>query len=388
MANIKKICIVTGARADYGLLFMLMRHIQDDLDLTLQIIATGSHYSPFHGLTYLQIEKDGFQIDQKIEILLANDSPNALSKSLALASIGFSDAYEKLKPDIVIVLGDRFEILAAVQTAMLAQIPIAHIHGGEITEGSTDDSIRHAITKMSHLHFVATDEYARRVIQMGEDPSRVFNCGAPGLDSIYLTSLCSRQELENILDFQFQEKIFLITYHPATLQNKDYLESATDNFLLALSNFKDVSLIFTKPNADVLGLRLTQKISNFVSNNSKSKLFDSLGQKYYYSLLNIVDAMIGNSSSGLIEAPIFNIPTVNIGSRQLGRAHGNSVINADDTYESIVLSIEKALNSDFRKTLNINSSPYGIGGKNSLMIKNILKETKTDGILLKKFKNI
>ena len=211
MLNIKKVCVVTGSRADYGHLSTLMRHIQKDNDLTLQIVATGTHYSPFHGMTYLEIEKDEFQIDQKVDILLANDSPNAITKSLGLALIGFSEAFERLKPDMIVLLGDRFEILAAAQCAMLSNIPISHIHGGEVTEGSVDNSIRHAITKMSHLHFVATEIYAQRVIQMGEDPNKVFNCGAPGLDSISLTPLYSKEELEKILDFKFHDKIFLIT---------------------------------------------------------------------------------------------------------------------------------------------------------------------------------
>ena len=388
MKNKRKICVVTGTRAEYGLLYMLMKLIKEDDNLQLQIIATCMHYAPKSGMTYKQIETDGFKIDYKLEMLLGNDSAVAISKSMGLATIGFADAFEILKPDLLVILGDRFEILTAAQVAMISRIPIAHLHGGEITEGLIDEAIRHAVTKMSHLHFVATQDYAKRVMQMGENKKFVFNYGAPGLDYIHSVKLLSKAELEEKLEFKFQKINFLITYHPVTLITLEELEIAVDNFLLALSEFKDIGIIFTKPNVDVSGLYIIEKIEKFICTRQNCKLYDSLGQLNYFSLLKVVDIMIGNSSSGLIEAPVFNVPVINIGLRQSGRSKGPSIIDCEDSPESIKKAIRKGLAPDFRNSLRSAMSPYGIGGNNSLRIKECLKNVNLEGILIKKFYSV
>jgi len=380
----RKILIVTGTRADYGLLGWLMKEIESDPDLTLQIIATGMHLSQEFGFTYKTIEKDGFQIDARVEMPLSEDTPVAVTKSMGIGVIGFADALDLLKPDVMVVLGDRFEILAAAQAAMIARTPIAHIHGGESTEGAIDEAIRHAITKMSHLHFVAADSYREKVIQMGEHPDRVFHVGAPGLDAIDRMQLLSRKEFEKGIDFNIGKSCFLVTYHPETLL--EIKPGKVMGALLAvLDRFPASKIIFTKPNCDPGNRQIAQLIDDYVLNNPERCLSAiSLGQLLYLSALKHADLIIGNSSSGLIEAPAFKIPTINIGERQRGRLRASSVVDCDETFKGIHEAVQQALSPEFQKNFSNMISPY-YKKDASLKIKEILKNSKLTGILKKKF---
>ena len=380
----RKSCIVTGTRAEYGLLYWLMKEIQNDPDLELQIIVTGMHLSPEFGLTYRQIEKDGFKIDKKIEMLLSSDTPVGISKSMGLGMIGFAEAYADLKPDIVVLLGDRFEIFSAASAAMIARIPIAHLHGGETTEGAFDEAIRHSITKMAHLHFTATEEYKRRVIQLGEDPARVFNVGGLGIDNIKKLKLMSREELEDSINFRLGPKNLLVTFHPVTLEHGT-AEAQFQNLLDALDEVEDTKFIFTKPNADTEGRTITQMINEYISKNKyKAISFVNLGQLRYLSAMQFVDGVVGNSSSGLAEAPTFKIGTINIGDRQKGRIKAESVIDCESTKESILTARKKLYSKEFQKKLKKVKNPYGEGGA-AEKIKKILKETDLTDILKKEF---
>ena len=322
-----KICVITGSRADYGLLKGLMQSIQKDSDLELKLICTNMHMSTEFGLTYKEVEADGFFIDKKIEMLLSADTPTGTAKSMGIATIGFADAYKEINPDLLILLGDRFEILTAASVGLIFNIPIAHIHGGEISEGAYDNSIRHAITKMSNIHFTSTETYKKRVIQLGEQNRFVFNVGALGVENISKIRLMNRKDLENAIGFKFCSKNLLITYHPVTLDNESSIIQV-ENLLKALKKFPDVGLIFTYPNSDSEGRGIINCLKDFVKNNSeRSIIFESLGQLRYFSTLQFVDAVVGNSSSGIIEVPSFNIPTLNIGNRQNGRIAAKSVIN-------------------------------------------------------------
>lgn len=383
----RKICIVTGTRAEYGLLYWLMKEIQEDADLQLQIIATGMHLSPEFGLTYRQIEKDGFKIDKKIEMLLSSDTPVGISKSMGLSMISFSEAYADLEPDILVFLGDRFEIFSAAASAMIARIPIAHLHGGEATEGAFDESIRHSITKMSHLHFTAAEEYRRRVIQLGESPDRVFNVGGLGIDNIKKFKLMNREEFEDSINFKLCPKNLLVTFHPVTLEHATAVEQF-QNLLNALDELQDTRFIFTKPNADTEGRAIIKMIDDYVSRNShKAIAFVSLGQLRYLSAMQFVDGIVGNSSSGLAEAPTFNIGTINIGDRQRGRIKADSVIDCEPNKESIMTAIRKLYSEEFRDKLKNVKNPYGEGGA-SKKIKEVLKEKDLADILKKEFYDI
>ena len=357
----RRVCIVTGTRAEYGLLYWLMREVQEDPELDLQIMATGMHLSPEFGLTYQEIEEDGFEIDEKVEMLTSSDTPVGIAKSIGLGTIGFADALERLDPDFLVLLGDRFEVLALAQTGMVARIPIAHIHGGEVTEGAIDDSIRHAVTKMSHVHFVATASFRKRVIQLGEHPDRVFNVGAPGLDYIRRLDLMSREALESSLGFEFGEPTFMITYHPATVRTRPP-EETVEHLLEALQQFPKAHLLFTKANADAEGRKINRRLEEFVEQEGeRAQLHVSLGQRRYLSALHHVDLVLGNSSSGLIEAPAIPVPTVNIGDRQKGRPRAESVIDCEPTVEEIEGAIGQALSGEFRRSLKYVDSPYGDG---------------------------
>ena len=306
----RKICIVTGSRAEWGLLSGLARKITDDPELELQIIATNMHLSPEFGLTYREIERQGFRINRKVEMLLSSDSANATGKSVGLATIGFADAYEELAPDMLLVLGDRYEILAAVTAALFYKIPVAHLHGGEVTEGAYDDAIRHAITKMSHLHFTSTEEYRRRVIQLGEQPERVFHVGAIGIDNIRHIALLDKKVLEEQLDFPFDRKTVLVTYHPETLDAIP-VEEQFRNLLEALDDRQDIRILFTLPNSDTGGRIIVRMIEEFVARNKqRARAYTSLGQLRYLSALRFVAAVVGNSSSGILEVPSFGKPTL------------------------------------------------------------------------------
>jgi GDP/UDP-N,N'-diacetylbacillosamine 2-epimerase (hydrolysing) len=382
----RKICVITGTRAEYGLLYWLIKEIQEDSELELQLIATGMHLSPEFGLTYQQIEKDGFKIDKKIEMLLSSDTPVGISKSMGLGMIGFSETYADLKPDIIVILGDRFEIFSAVSAAMIARIPMAHLHGGETTEGAFDEAIRHSITKMSHLHFTAAKEYRRRVIQLGEDPARVFNVGGLGIDNIRKLKLMSREEFEDSINFELSSKNLLVTFHPVTLEH----ETAGDQFqnlLNALDELEDTKFIFTKPNADTEGRIIIKMIDGYVfENGHKAIAFTSLGQLRYLSALKFVDACVGNSSSGLAEAPTFKIGTINMGDRQRGRLKADSVIDCEPDKESILTAIKKLYAKEFQNKLKDVKNPYGEGGATE-KIKKVLKEIDLADILKKEFYN-
>ncbi len=377
----RKICVVTGTRAEYGLLYWLMKEIQSDPDLQLQVVATGMHLSPEFGLTYHNIQTDGFVIDAKVEMLLSSDTPVAIAKSTGLGVIGFADAFDRLAPDILVLLGDRFEILAAAQAALVARIPVAHIAGGDITEGAFDESIRHSITKMAHLHFVTNKEAARRVRQLGEDPGNIFNVGSPGIDNITRSTLLSRDELECDLGITFRERNLLVTFHPPTLERSP----ACDQFQALLDALDrlgpDVGTIFTKPNADTEGRRLMEMIDRYVSAREQAKVFTNLGQLRYLSLISQADAVVGNSSSGLYEVPSFKKPTVNIGDRQKGRLQASSVINCIPDTEDILRAIREAFDLDCSAAVN----PYG-NGEASSRIAAVLKEyVDPKGLIKKRF---
>jgi len=382
----KKICVVTGTRAEYGLLYWLMKEIEADSELELQIIATGMHLSSEFGLTYKEIEKD-FRIDKKIEMLLSSDTSVGISKSMGLAQISFSEAYEDLKPDMVVVLGDRYEIFSAVSAAMIARIPIVHLHGGETTEGAFDESIRHSITKMSHLHFTATDEYRNRVIQLGEHPSKVFNVGGMGIENIKRLKLLTRDEFEKSIDFKLNKKNILVTFHPVTLENST-AKGQFQELLDAIDELKDTNIIFTKANCDTDGRIINQMIDEYVANNShKSVGFTSLGQLRYLSALQYVDAMVGNSSSGLAEAPSFKMGTINIGDRQKGRIKSKSVIDCESNKGSIKEAFDRLYSNEFQELLLIVHNPYGDGCASDKIIKEI-KSVDLQNILKKSFYDI
>ncbi|MEE3807522.1 UDP-N-acetylglucosamine 2-epimerase [Lysinibacillus fusiformis] len=333
-----KICIVTGTRAEYGLLSNLANKIRRDEAIDLQMVVTGMHLSPEFGSTYKEIENDGFFIDEKIEILLSADSSTGIVKSIGLAAISFADAFNRLQPDLLIILGDRFEMLAAAQTALIMQIPIAHIHGGECTFGAYDDAIRHSITKMATWHFTSTESHRKRVIQLGESPERVFNVGALGIENIVNLNLLTRQELFQKLQLDEQQPMFLITYHPET---NGHINGIYE-LLKSLENYSDINLVFTKSNADNGGRLINEAIQQFILKHSNAKIFDSLGQLKYLSAVKNAEVVIGNSSSGLIEVPYLETPTVNCGNRQEGREHPNSVFNTKMDAGNIYHTIEKA----------------------------------------------
>jgi GDP/UDP-N,N'-diacetylbacillosamine 2-epimerase (hydrolysing) len=382
----RKICIVTGTRAEYGLLYWLMKETESDKDLELQVIVTGMHLSPEFGLTYKTIEKE-FKIDKKIEMLLSSDTSVGISKSMGLAQISFAEAYEELNPDILVVLGDRYEIFSAVSVAMIANIPIAHLHGGEATEGLIDESIRHSITKMSHLHFVATKEYENRVIQLGEQPSRVFNVGGLGIDNIKKLKLLTKEDFEKSINFKLNKKNILVTFHPVTLEASTAKEQFK-NLLDALDTLDDTNIIFTKANSDTDGRVINSMIDDYVANNRhKSVEFTSLGQLRYLSALQYVDAMVGNSSSGLIEAPSFKIGTINIGDRQKGRIMADSVISCSTNINDISKAFEKLYSDEFKIILSNILNPYGTGGA-SKKIKEVIKDIDLNNILKKSFYDV
>jgi len=382
----RKICVVTGTRAEYGLLFWLMKEIQNDNDLELQLIVTGMHLSPEFGLTYKEIEKD-FKINKKIEMLLSSDTSIGISKSMGLAEMSFAEAYVELKPDILVVLGDRYEIFSATSAAMIARTPIAHIHGGETTEGAFDESIRHSITKMSHLHFTAIQEYKNRVIQLGEHPNKVFNVGGMGIENIKRLKLLSKDAFAKSIDFKLNKKNILVTFHPVTLENSTAKEQFQE-LLYAIDELKETNIIFTKANSDTDGRVINKMIDEYVVKNSdKSIGFTSLGQLRYLSALQYVDATVGNSSSGLAEAPSFKIGTINIGDRQKGRIRAESVIDCSVDKKSILEAFTKLYSKKFQNTVLNVKNPYGDGCASKKIIEEI-KKTDLENILKKSFYDI
>ena len=373
----RKICVVTGTRAEYGLLYWLLKEIEADDDLRLQIVVTGMHLSPEFGLTYKEIEKD-FKIDKKIDMLLSSDTAIGISKSMGLAQISFSEAYDSLKPDIVVVLGDRYEIFSAASAAMVARIPMAHIHGGETTEGAFDEAIRHSITKMSHLHFTATDEYRNRVIQLGEHPCRVFNVGGMGIENINRLKLLNKEE------FELNKKNILVTFHPVTLENNT-AEEQFQELLNAIDKLEDTNIIFTKANSDTDGRVINLMIDEYVSKNKdKSICFTSLGQLRYLSALQHMNAVVGNSSSGLAEAPSFKIATINIGDRQKGRVKASSVVDCEPNRKSILEAFGRIYSDKFQQNLKNTINPYGNKFASKKIVE-IIKKTDLTSILKKSF---
>ena len=357
----RKICVITGTRAEFGLLRPLIELIANDKELQLQLIATGMHLSPEFGYTLNEITEAGFMVDKKVECLLSSDSSIGVSKTIALAISGFADALAELTPDLVVVLGDRTEILGAVIATAMANIPIAHLHGGETTEGAYDEAIRHSITKFSHLHFTSTEAYRKRVIQLGEHPDTVFNVGAIGLDAIKKLPLLDKASFEQAIGFKLKERNILITYHPVTLEKEAPIETF-ENVLTALDELTDTTLIFTHANSDKNGRIINKMITEYVSSHKdKAVEFKSLGQLRYLSALQFVDFVIGNSSSGMTEVPAFYIPTINIGDRQKGRINCESVINSNNSLEDIKKSITFALDKTFRKKIQQQELLYGNG---------------------------
>jgi len=379
----RKICIVTGTRAEYGLLRWVMDAVCTASGLELQVIATGMHLSPEFGLTYREIEKDGFIIDRKVEMLLSSDTPTGLAKSMGLGLIGFGAALEELRPNLMLVLGDRFEIMAAVAAAMVARIPVAHLHGGEATEGAFDEAIRHSITKMSHLHFVAAEEYRKRVIQLGEQPERVFLVGGLGIDNIKKLTLLDRPSLEASLGFKLGRRNLLITFHSVTLENATSAQQMAE-LLAALEKLENTHLIFTMPNADTHGRVLFDMIKQFVSIHPNSRAFISLGQLLYLSCIQHVDGVVGNSSSGLLETPSFGKGTINIGDRQRGRLKAKSVLDCNPDRDSIGKAIEHLYSSPFQAMLKTVGNPYGEGGASEKIVQ-VLKDYPLESILKKTF---
>ncbi len=357
----RKIAVVSGSRAEYGLLKPLLKDISNSDDLELQLLVTGMHLMPQFGNTYRQIEEDGFRISAKIEDGLDGDSSKAITKAVGNTIIGFAEVLDSLQPDLIVVLGDRTEILAAVTAAVIALIPVAHIHGGETTEGAYDEYIRHAITKMSRWHFASTELYKDRIIQMGENPNRVFNVGAIGIDSIRQLNLLDKNAFEDAIQKKLDKKSALITFHPVTLERASAKEQFGE-LLKALDLLIDTTLIFTKPNSDKDGAIIIKMIDEYVSENSKKSIsFTSMGQLRYLSALQHVDFVIGNSSSGIMEAPYFKVPTINIGDRQKGRILPESVINCEPNYKDITNSIKKALDNEFLAGIQNQPPLYGNG---------------------------
>ena len=379
----KKICIVTGSRAEYGLLRWVIEGVENSSILELQLVATGMHLSHEFGMTVNEIRSDGFFIDRKIVMLLSSGTEVGVTKSFGLGVIGFADALADLRPDLMLILGDRFEIMAAAVAAMIAKVPIAHLHGGEATEGLIDESIRHSITKMSHLHFVAAEEYRKRVIQLGEQENRVFRVGGLGIDAILNLQFLSLAELEKDLKFSFLRHNLLVTFHPVTLE-QNTASSQMDELLDALAELEGTGLIFTMPNADAEGAVLFAKIKEFCAKHPNSRSFTSLGHLRYLSCMKYVDGIVGNSSSGLIEAPSLKKGTINIGDRQRGRLRADSVIDCDPTRNSISSALKRLFSTEFQSILVDVKNPYGNGGASDAIIK-ILEATSLQGLLKKRF---
>ncbi len=378
--------MITGTRAEYGLLRRIMFEIQNSNDLLLQTIVTGTHLSEKFGMTVKEIESDGFQVDTRVEILTDEDTEEAISGAIAKGITGFARSFEILNPDLIVVLGDRFEILSAAISAQIFRIPVAHIHGGESTEGLIDEAFRHAITKMSHLHFVAAEDYRKRVIQLGENPKNVFLVGGLGVDAIMNENLYSKEEIEEKLSLTFKKRSLLVTFHPVTLENHAS-KRQLDEITKALAKLNDTTLIFTMPNADMENNSLSEMIYKFSRLHGNAYCFESLGQKLFLSCLQIVDGVVGNSSSGLTEVPSFRKGTINIGDRQRGRLRAESVIDCSPDEKSIDDALKRLYSSDFQQKLAKSSNPYGNGGATVKIIE-VIREAPLETLLKKQFYNM
>lgn len=384
----KKICIVTGTRAEYGLLRPIIKKINDDSELELQIVVSGMHLSPEFGLTYREIEQDGFKITERNEMLLSSDTPNGITKSIGLGMIGFADIFTRIQPDIVVILGDRYEAFAAATSAMIHGIFIAHIHGGELTLGAIDDSIRHSITKMSTLHFTSTEEYRKRVIQLGENPERVFYVGALGVENILSQKLLNKKELSQNIGFSLEQPYVIVTFHPVTLENNTSQIQFT-NLLNALEQMREYRVVFTKANADTDGRIINQAIDTYVEQNrDRTIAYTSMGMKRYLSALQYCEMVIGNSSSGIIEAPSFEVPTVNIGDRQAGRIKSESVLDCGNSVKEILSAMEEAKLLRKSGSMKRMKNPYEKEGTSENIYIEIKKFVFQDDISIKKFYDI
>ncbi len=380
----RKICVITTNRAEYGLLYWLMKGIREEPDFQLQVVVTGAHLSPEFGSTIDRIRDDGFKVDRSFDLELFGDKALDITHSLALALEGFAASFQTLKPDLVVILGDRSEILGAATAALIANIPVAHLHGGELSEGAIDDSIRHAVTKLSHLHFAAAESYRKRIIQLGEQPGRVFMVGGLGIDNINKISLLAQPELEKSIGLAFNKHNLLITYHPETLDPAMAGEQV-GHLLEALDKLPDTSLIFTMPNADTGHRIIVEKIQSFVqSRENRAILIPSMGQLNYLSTMKLVDAVVGNSSSGIIEAPGYQIGTINIGKRQDGRLRAGSVIDCGTSEPEITGAFAKLYSPGFRQQLKSTVNPYGTGGAAEKII-SVLKNTDFNNLIIKRF---
>lgn len=363
----RKIAVFTGARAEYGLLYWLLKDLQQDTEVDLQLLVSAMHLSPEFGMTCQQIEADGFAITEKVEMLLSSNSAVGTAKSIGLGVLGFADALERMRPDVLVVLGDRFEALAVAQAAMILRIPVAHIHGGEITEGAYDDAIRHAITKLSLLHFTSTESHRKRVIQLGEHPSRVFNVGAVGLDHLQRSRMLTLPDLSASLNFKLEQPYLLVTYHPVTLASEP-TKASFENLLNALDEFSHYQVILTYPNADDGGREIIPLLESYAKKQPARVLaIPSLGQQRYLSAVKYAAAVVGNSSSGVIEVPSFKVPTVNLGERQRGRLAADSMFSCPATQEAITETLHKALKSDMSQVVN----PYGKGKASEAIIEQL-----------------
>ena len=379
----RKICVITGGRAEYGLLARLMQGIQKSNVMQLQVIATGMHLLPAFGSTYQEIEREGFVIDRKVESITGLDTPADIAKSMGLAMHGFADALSTLQPDLIVLLGDRYEIFAAAASALVLRIPVAHLHGGELTEGAYDDALRHSISKMSHLHFVAAEPYRQRVMQLGESPETVFLVGGLGVDRILHEPILERAALESALGFKLGKKNLLVTLHPETL-GVESSATAIAQLLDALGKLEDIHLIFTLPNADNGGQMISTHIHAFVAKHRNAVAYEALGQSRYLSCLAHCDAVVGNSSSGIMEAPSFQKPTVNMGQRQHGRLRALSVIDCEVHSEAIAAAISKALSPEFARQLGESVNPYGAGGATEKIV-NIIGKYPLQDLIPKTF---
>ena len=368
----RKIAVFTGTRAEYGLMYWIMKGLSAEKSVDFQLFVGGMHLSREFGLTIDNIIRDGFRITEKFEFLLSSDSPVAVGKSMGLALISACEAFDRHRPDVLVILGDRYESLAVAQAAMIFRVPIAHIHGGEITEGLIDEAVRHSISKMAHLHFTSTESYRKRVIQLGEDPKRVFNVGAPGIDSINRLDLLDREQLSASLNFELDKPYFLITFHPVTLQEGGGAEELA-NLIAAIRHYPNYKVLFSYPNADTDNVGIIKILDAFYEENKERVfLFQSLGQLRYLSAMKHCEAVLGNSSSGLIEAPSFGKPTLNIGSRQKGRLSGASVFNCDSSLSSILDGLDSILSASFLRQANKKNNPYGIGGASEKIVSKLV----------------
>lgn len=363
----KKIVILTATRAEYGLLEPIIKKLQRDSEIDVRVVATGAHLSPEFGMTVNEIKSDGIVVDKEIDILLSSDSQAAISKSMGVAMISFADYFAECKPDALMVLGDRYETLAVSITALNAQIPIIHLHGGEATEGAIDEAVRNAITKLSYLHFTSTEVYRNRVIQMGEAPDRVYNSGALGVENALCTSLMSKEELEKSLGCSLGERFAVLTFHPVTLENHT-AESQVNELMNVMEKHPDITFLCTKANADMDGRIINKCLHIYVESHNNAYLYDSLGTRRYLSAVSHAKFVIGNSSSGIIEVPSFKIPTINIGDRQEGRIQAASIINCEPVAESINKAVELALSEAFRKSLKVVVNPYGQGNTSDVIV--------------------